>query len=131
MAGYAPRVRDDRRALRALHAARRRRYLTDLDWVDSLYKTYVTAIVSGAAAFFSSRLFGEHPLDAGSLADVRHDGPAVIGLAIAARRHARLALGCAAVDRSRSTPPTSATCCSRPSAADSCCATRRCASCAA
>ncbi len=72
-----------RSALRELHRARRRRYLTDVDWVDSLYKAYITAIIAAAAVFFGSRLFGTHQITASELADVRRYGPGALGLVVA------------------------------------------------
>jgi len=72
-----------RSALRALHRARRRRYLLDVDWVDALYKAYLTAIVAAAAVFFGSRLFGTDRVTAAELADVRRFGPGALGLAVA------------------------------------------------
>jgi hypothetical protein len=72
-----------RRALRELHRARRRRYLEDVDWIDSLYKAYITALIAAGAIFFGSRLFGTHPVSASDLADVLRYGPAALGLVVA------------------------------------------------
>jgi hypothetical protein len=72
-----------RRALREFHRARRRRYLEDVDWIDSLYKAYITALIAAGAIFFGSRLFGTHPVSASDLADVLRYGPAALGLVVA------------------------------------------------
>jgi hypothetical protein len=72
-----------RRALREFHRARRRRYLEDVDWIDSLYKAYITALIAAAAIFFGSRLFGTDRVSASDLADIRRYGPAALGLVVA------------------------------------------------
>ncbi len=72
-----------RAALRDLHRARRQRYLLDVDWVDSLYKAYITAIVAAFAVFFGSRVFGTDRVSPAELADVRRYGPAALGLVVA------------------------------------------------
>ena len=72
-----------RAALHELHRARQRRYLVDVDWIDSLYKAYITGIIAVAAVFFGSRLFGTDQVTPSELADVRRYGPAALGLLVA------------------------------------------------
>ncbi|MFI5053741.1 MAG: hypothetical protein ACHQDE_05215 [Acidimicrobiia bacterium] len=68
---------------RALRAARRRHYLREGDWVDSLYKAYVTAIVAGLGLFYLSLALGGDRVDASVLSTITERGPAVLGLGVA------------------------------------------------
>ena len=47
-----------RTVLRSLRTDRRRRHLADVHWTDTLYKTYLTIALAGAAVFYLSPLFG-------------------------------------------------------------------------
>jgi hypothetical protein len=71
-----------RAALHELHRARRRHDLQEVDWVDSLYKAYLTAIAAGAAVLYGSGIFGTDQVTPAELADVRRYGPAALGLVV-------------------------------------------------
>ena len=72
-----------RATARALRRARRRHYLREGDWVDSLYKAYVTVIVAAVGLFYATAALGGTRTTGRSVADVAHDGAAVLGLGIA------------------------------------------------
>jgi hypothetical protein len=72
-----------RDVLRDLRTARRRHYLRQLDWVDALYKAYLTAIGAGAATVVVSGALGDHRASAGTVATLAARGPAVLGLGVA------------------------------------------------
>ena len=74
---------ETRRVLREIQRARRSRYLSDHDWVDSLYKSYITAIAMGLVIFYSSPIFAGPTVRGADLADVRELGPAVLGVILA------------------------------------------------
>jgi hypothetical protein len=80
-------VLDDRRATRqaihALRAARSRRRLRELDWIDTVYKAYITVILSGAAIFYLAPVFGDTTASHSLVTTIRHQGPAGIGVVIA------------------------------------------------
>src|SRR5688500_10241303 len=81
------------RALRDLRRARRRRAYGDVDWVDALYKAYVTAIVSAIGASIASGYVGGEPVTPGQLATVTERGSALIGLVVAVALAAGLRSG--------------------------------------
>jgi hypothetical protein len=68
---------------RELRAARRRHYLHEGDWVDSLYKAYVTVILAGVVLFYASVLLGNHELDPATIATITDRGASVLGLGVA------------------------------------------------
>ena len=68
--------------LRSLRQARRRHYLREGDWVDSLYKAYVVGILATLGLFYGSVALGAGH-DAAALHDVQQHGAAVLGLAVA------------------------------------------------
>jgi hypothetical protein len=68
--------------LRSLRKARRRHYLREGDWVDSLYKAYMVGIVGALALFYGTVALGAD-FDAAALHDVEQHGAAVLGLAVA------------------------------------------------
>jgi hypothetical protein len=70
------------RSLKALRHARRRRRVAQIDWVDALYKAYITAIVVGAAIAGLVIAAGGARVDARTLHSVRTHGAAWIGLAV-------------------------------------------------
>src|SRR3954463_11412341 len=70
-----------RPVLRELRAARRRHYLRQLDWVDALYKAYLTAIAAGAATVFVSGALGGQHASASPVATIPARGPAGRGRA--------------------------------------------------
>lgn len=73
---------ETRDALRALQRGRRVRRLHDIDWIEVAYKAYIAAIVSLGSLFTAAALIGDRSLGRGTLADLRANGPAVIGLLI-------------------------------------------------
>ena len=78
---------DDRRATRqavhALRAARTRRQLRELDWIDTLYKAYITVLLTGAAIFYLAPVFGNTAASHSLVDTIRSHGPAGIGVAVA------------------------------------------------
>jgi hypothetical protein len=68
--------------LRSLRHARRRHYLREGDWVDSLYKAYVIGILGALGLFYGSVALGTD-FDAAALRDVEQHGAAVLGLVVA------------------------------------------------
>jgi hypothetical protein len=68
--------------LRSLRKARRRHYLREGDWVDSLYKAYIVGILATLGLFYGTVALGAD-FDAAALHDVEQHGAAVLGLAIA------------------------------------------------
>src|SRR3954465_9496533 len=69
--------------LRELRTARRKHYLRQLDWVDALYKAYLTAIAAGAATVFASGALGDDRASPSTVDTIAARGPAVLGLAVA------------------------------------------------
>lgn len=55
----------------------------DLDWIEILYKAYVTAIVSLATLFTLAAIVGDTQVSAATVTRLRDDGPAWVGLGIA------------------------------------------------
>src|SRR5438874_7407490 len=78
-------VTDDvaREVLRELRAARRRHYLRQLDWVDALYKAYLTGIGAGAATLVISGALGDARASPETVHTLAARGPAVLGLLVA------------------------------------------------
>ncbi len=74
---------DRKRAIRELRAARRRRYFDSLAWIDTLYRLYLTAILSGVAIALISGALGDAPADAHAVDVITEHGPAVVGVLIA------------------------------------------------
>lgn len=72
-----------RRVLRELRAARSRRRIGELDWIDNIYKGYLTLILSAVSIFYLAPVFGDTAASHSLVASIRHDGPAVIGVCIA------------------------------------------------
>jgi hypothetical protein len=68
--------------LRSLRQARRRHYLREGDWVDSLYKAYVVGILAALGLFYGSVALSAD-FDAAALHDVERHGAALLGLAVA------------------------------------------------
>src|SRR3954454_24261165 len=69
--------------LHDLRTARRRHYLRQLDWVDALYKAYLTAIAAGAATVIVSGALGDDRASSATIATITARGPAVLGLVVA------------------------------------------------
>ncbi len=72
-----------RQVLKELRTARRRVYLRQLDWVDALYKAYLTAVAAGVATLFLSGALGDRGAAEGSIHTIGARGPAVLGLFVA------------------------------------------------
>src|SRR3954453_21375725 len=72
-----------RDVLRDLRSARRRHYLRQLDWVDALYKAYLTAIVAGVATLVVSGALGDARAAPHTVDSIAARGPAVLGLLVA------------------------------------------------
>jgi hypothetical protein len=70
-------------ALGALRAARRRRFVEDLDLMEVLYRLYLAVIFGGIALGYLGQWVEEAPATAQAIADIRGQGPAVLGLALA------------------------------------------------
>ena len=71
-------------ALKDLRAARRRKRVAGIHWIDALYQVYLTAIFGGGAVIFVSGLVGGEQLDAAGIDRVLADGPALLGVVVAA-----------------------------------------------
>ncbi|MDQ6725205.1 MAG: hypothetical protein M3066_03430, partial [Actinomycetota bacterium] len=69
--------------LRDLRRARRRRAYGDMDWMDALYRVYVTAILSAIAVSLASGWIGGRPVTPAELATAVHRGPPLVGLIVA------------------------------------------------
>ncbi len=63
-----------------LRRARRQRRVSEIHWVDALYRAYVAAVVGLVAVIVVAGSVGDTPLGPGEVADVRRHGPALIGL---------------------------------------------------
>jgi hypothetical protein len=68
--------------LRALRRSRRRHYLSEGDWVESLYRAYIVAIVAALVLFYGTVALGGS-VDPAAARDVREHGAAVLGLGLA------------------------------------------------
>ncbi len=73
-----------RQALGELRKARFRRRTQDIDWVESLYKAYLTGLAALAAVIAASSIVGDGRLHAHELVDVRNHGPAIVGMVLGA-----------------------------------------------
>ncbi|MEA2457630.1 MAG: hypothetical protein QOC95_602, partial [Thermoleophilaceae bacterium] len=72
-----------REVLKELRTARRRVYLRQLDWVDALYKAYLTAVAAGIATLLLSGALGDTRAGAGSVHTIGARGPALLGVVLA------------------------------------------------
>ena len=70
-------------ALRDLRRARHHRHRDDVDWVETLYRVYVTVLSSVAVIWLSVSKVADASARKGGLADIRAHGAAVLGLAVA------------------------------------------------
>ncbi len=80
-------------AMKAMRAARRRRYVAGTDVMEVLYKVYLGAIVALFALAFLAGALHEVPADPGAVDSIRAHAPAVIGVAIALLIYAGLRAG--------------------------------------
>jgi hypothetical protein len=76
-------VEDAREVLADLRRARRRQRTVDFDMFEALYRAYLTGIFAGIAVLLLSGATGDGKVAAGTLVDIRRDGPAVVGAALA------------------------------------------------
>src|SRR3954447_7747073 len=72
-----------RSILHDLRTARRRHYLRQLDWVDALYKAYLTAIAAGVATLVISGALGDARAGPHAVHTLAARGPAALGLLVA------------------------------------------------
>ena len=70
-------------ALRDLRRARHRRHREDVDWIDTLYRVYVTVLSGAAVVWLSASRLTDEAARPGGLADVREHGAALLGLGVA------------------------------------------------
>src|SRR5436190_741481 len=66
-----------------LRRVRRHHRVVEVDWIDALYRAYLTAIVSGIAVVVLSGVVGDHRLAPHAVHRALVDGPAVVGLVLA------------------------------------------------
>lgn len=66
-----------------LRKARRQQRVSAIHWVDALYQVYVTGLVAIVAVVLASGAVGDGELSAATVADVRMQGPAVLGVVAA------------------------------------------------
>jgi hypothetical protein len=65
-------------------AFRQHKRLADIHWVDALYRVYMTAIVSLIVVLFVVGLIGDTPVRGSTIVRVRDEGPAWVGIGVAA-----------------------------------------------
>ena len=65
-------------AFTALRRARRRNAVADIDWIDALYRVYVTAIAGGIAVVLLAGAAGDERVTGRALSRVIDDGPLVL-----------------------------------------------------
>jgi hypothetical protein len=70
-------------AMKAMRAARRRRYVQRADVMEVLYRVYLGALAAIFIVAFLAGALHEVPADPGSVDSIRSHAPAVIGLAVA------------------------------------------------
>ena len=70
-------------AMKAMRAARRRRYVARADVMEVLYRVYVGVIFAAIVLGLVAGAINEAPADPGAVAGIRSDAPAIIGIAIA------------------------------------------------
>jgi hypothetical protein len=80
-------------ALREMRAARRRRYVQQLDVMEVLYRVYVGAIFAAIALGVVAGAVNEAPATPAAIDSLRRHGPALLGMAIAACIFAGLRAG--------------------------------------
>ena len=70
-------------ALRDLRRARHHRHRDEVDWVETLYRVYVTVLSGAAVIWLSVSKVSDATAEKGGVADIRHHGAAVLGLVVA------------------------------------------------
>lgn len=77
------RERGGQAVVRSIRRARRRHHLRQGDWVDSLYKTYMTVVAAGAGLFYGSLAVGGDRVAHDTLRAVEQRGPTILGALVA------------------------------------------------
>ena len=67
-------------ALDDLRRARRKNRLAELDWFEAAYRVYLVAFGFGGLALWASSFIKDSKVDAHTVADILHHGPAVLGM---------------------------------------------------
>ena len=70
-------------ALRDLRRARHHRHRDDVDWVETLYRVYVTVLSAVAVIWLSVSKVTDASAKGGGLAHIRDHGAAILGLVVA------------------------------------------------
>jgi hypothetical protein len=84
---------DAQRALRDLRAARRRRFVGQLDVMEVFYRVYVAAIFGAIVLSLIAGAVNDAHVSAAAVESLAHDGPALLGLAVALAAMAGLRSG--------------------------------------
>jgi hypothetical protein len=84
---------DAQRALRDLRAARRRRFVGQLDVMEVFYRVYVAAIFAAIVLSLIAGAVNDAHVGAGAVESLAHDGPALLGFAVALAAMAGLRSG--------------------------------------
>jgi hypothetical protein len=74
---------DARQALRDMRAARRRRFVGQIEVMEIVYRVYVAAIFGAIVLSLVAGAVHDADPDAGAIADIARNGPALLGLAVA------------------------------------------------
>jgi hypothetical protein len=69
--------------LRDLRRARHRRHQQDFDWVETLYRVYVTVLSGATIVWLSASQVTDAAAQGGGVTDIREHGAAVLGLGVA------------------------------------------------
>jgi hypothetical protein len=80
-------------AMKAMRAARRRRYVQRADVMEVLYRVYLGAIAGLFVLAFLAGALHEVPADPGSVESIRDHGPAILGIVVALLVYAGLRTG--------------------------------------
>jgi hypothetical protein len=75
---------DPRDGLTALRRARRQRRIEQIHWVDALYQAYLSALIAVIVEFVAISFVRDEQLDVTGVARVLADGPALLGVVVAA-----------------------------------------------
>jgi hypothetical protein len=70
-------------ALRDLRRARHQRHREDVDWVETLYRVYVTVLSGAVLVWLSASRVSDDAAAGRGLSDIREHGAAVLGLTVA------------------------------------------------
>ena len=71
-------------ALKDLRRARRQNRLEDIHWIDALYRVYIAALIGAITVIFLVGKLPDQKLSPASLDKLADQGPAALGLLIAA-----------------------------------------------